>query len=75
MSKNLTETHDDMREAMRQAHGEMKEAITGRKSTKKIELYERMTPEILDAMAEKYGQEATIDYVLAMEKEKMGHDS
>lgn len=72
MSKNLTEVHDDMREAMRLAHSQMKESITGRKSTKKIELYERLTPEMLDAIAEKYGQDATIDYVLKMEKEK-GH--
>ena len=73
MSKNLTEVHDDMREAMRSAHSQMKESITGRKSTKQIELYERLTPEILDAIAEKYGQDATLDYVLKMEKEKMGH--
>ena len=73
MSKNLTEVHDDMREAMRSAHSDMKESITGRRSTKQIELYERMTPDMLDTIAEKYGQDATIEYVLKMEKEKMGH--
>jgi len=32
-----------------------------------------MTPEMLDEIAEKYGPDATIEYVLAMDKEKMGH--
>ncbi len=73
MSKNLSETRDDMKEALRSAHSQMKESLTGRKSSKKIELYERMTPEMLDEVAKKYGPDATIEYVLAMEKEKMGH--
>ena len=73
MSKNLFEVRSDMKEAMKAAHREMKESFTGRKSSKKIELYEQMTPEMLDEIAEKYGPDATIEYVLAMEKEKMGH--
>jgi hypothetical protein len=73
MSKNLFDARSDMKEAMGAAHREMKESLTGRKSSKKIELYEQMTPEMLDEVAKKYGPDATIDYVLAMEKEKMGH--
>jgi len=73
MSRNLSETRDDMREALRSAHSQMKESLTGRKSTKPIELYEQMTPEMLNEVAEKYGLDATIEYVLEMEKEKMGH--
>jgi len=73
MSKNLFEARNDMKEAMEAAHREIKESFTGRKSSRKIELYEQMTPEMLNEVAEKYGPDATIEYVLAMEKEKMGH--
>lgn len=72
---SLSDARNQMHDAMRQARDEMRGAITGRRSNRKIELYEQMTPEMLDRIAERYGTDKTIDYVMAMEKEKARDDN
>jgi hypothetical protein len=70
---SLSDARESMLDAMRGARGEVRGAITGRKSNRKIEIYHKMTPEMLDKVAERYGMDATIEYVMAMEKEAAGN--
>lgn len=66
---SLSDAREGMMEAMRSARSEARGAVMGRKSNPEIELYHNMSPEMLDKVAEKYGVDATIEYVMAMEKE------
>ncbi|NOR89000.1 MAG: hypothetical protein GQ524_01985 [Anaerolineales bacterium] len=65
----MADAKEGMMEAMRSARNETRGAVMGRRSNRKIEIYQNMTPEMLNKIAEKYGVDATIDYVMAMEKE------
>lgn len=66
---DLNTAREGFLDAMRQGHQEMRTAMSGRHETPDVALYRRMTPDMLDEMATQYGPEATIEYVLAMEKE------
>lgn len=66
---SLSDARDSMMEAMRSARDETRGAVMGRRSNRGIEIYQNMTPDVLDKIADKYGVDATIDYVMAMEKE------
>lgn len=70
MAKNLSDERSDMKTAMRSAHQEMKHSLTGRNTSRNVELYDKLTPDLLTRVADRYGVDATIDYILAMEKER-----
>lgn len=71
---SLSDARDGMMDAMREARSETRGAVMGRKSNKKIETYHQMTPEMLDKVADRYGMDATIEYVMAMEMEAGSDD-
>jgi len=72
---NLGSVRDQYRQSMRQAHQELRKAITGRTETKDVAIYRRLSAEDLDELAGEVGMDQTIEYVLAMEKEAAGHGS